>query len=835
MKNNEAFIKERLSLINIILPGLGFDPEEKLKTLKREYKEMSTNIKDLIFIKENIVKFYKETYKDLIKDLIDNIKINEKMNIDQYKKGKIGELIRQCEEKRLKEKAEKIEKVKDFLLFNVIYEMNAGNNEETHFKDAYKKYENIGKLLSKKGDINKLYEGEENKAIINKIRDILCNNEEEAKNFIEKLKKLYIINDDNMIDEITILFNTKKYDLEIKSIIFFFEYFQKDEKWEKKLSKGYKNLSQESPQEIKKRLNELKKNENENEIEIYNYRGKNNYYTKLFTCLYNKKEAIDFIFEKIKQNINIDYLEEKIQPTNRTINIEDVIATERCVFHMNKMNDQDNNFDRLKYIKSLPPEEINHFEKYSQIYTYIIELDRIDDTSDNIYEQVIKIIKIDFSLKIDQDSEEFSYYLKDQSDPENITMEELIHLKNKIHGDSKKEDKNKDNKKGEKLENSKIKSKIQTLEFFKELIINLEIINKYMKVLRTKGSTLPIKIDIKVQMHKVEYYLGGKESTLKEIKTFLLNVKNKHISQLNAIYKKEVNIRFLYGKQFRSIIKHLEKTFHLDSFLRYILNITDNNKEIREGEKGIIKQAKDYITQYELYNQNSLDSISKYIRSLFENNNIRTIADHYNKMLINKGTYKGIYLHECENNTKEKYIIDLFWNKLTELPIAQNLLITSKETSSEEIQSFLHRAILCNYNTLFVVEINDSFSEYQQSIMNSYIDQLLTYKNQKHNEETKQNIPKKSVQSYLYPCIIFIYDKENKKINSFLKEIKKLEMQTFGDIQIDKETYSDKILTKLGKISVNTSEICGLGKSKRIRKIIKDNGKNIFIFLWEEF
>jgi hypothetical protein len=55
---------------------------------------------------------------------------------------------------------------------------------------------------------------------------------------------------------------------------------------------------------------------------------------------------------------------------------------------------------------------------------------------------------------------------------------------------------------------------------------------------------------------------------------------------------------------------------------------------------------------------------------------------------------------------------------------------------------------------------------------------LLTYKNQKHNEETKQNIPKKSVQNYLYPCIIFIYDKENKKINSFLtikmhKKIKK--------------------------------------------------------------
>jgi len=359
LKNNEAFIKERLSLINIILPGLGFDPEDKLKILKRDNKEMADNIRDLVFIKENIIKYYKETYKDIIKDLIDNIKMNEKMNIDQYKKGKIGELIRQCEEKQLKGKAEKIEKVKDFLLFNVIYEMNTGSNEEIHFKDAYKKYENIGKLLNKKGDVNKLYEDEDNKAIINKIRDILCNNEEESKNFIQKLKKLYSINDENIIDEITILFNTKKYDLEIESIIFFFEYFQKDDNWEQKLSKGYKNLPQQSPQEIKKKLNELKENE------IYNYRGKNNYYTKLFTCLYNRKEAIDFMFEKINQNINIDYLEEKIQPTNRTINIEDVIATERCVFHMSKMKDQNDNFDRLKYIKSLPPEEIDQFEKYS--------------------------------------------------------------------------------------------------------------------------------------------------------------------------------------------------------------------------------------------------------------------------------------------------------------------------------------------------------------------------------------------------------------------------------------------------------------------------------------
>ena len=43
----------------------------------------------------------------------------------------------------------------------------------------------------------------------------------------------------------------------------------------------------------------------------------------------------------------------------------------------------------------------------------------------------------------------------------------------------------------------------------------------------------------------------------------------------------------------------------------------------------------------------------------------------------------------------------------------QKVLMTSKETSSEEIQSFFHRAILYNYNTLFVVEINDSFTDFQ--------------------------------------------------------------------------------------------------------------------------
>ena len=106
---------------------------------------------------------------------------------------------------------------------------------------------------------------------------------------------------------------------------------------------------------------------------------------------------------------------------------------------------------------------------------------------------------------------------------------------------------------------------------------------------------------------------------------------------------------------------------------------------------------------------------------------------HYEKMLMkNKDKYKGIYLHKCENESMEEFILNIYLDKMNTLPIAQNVLISSKETSQEELQAFLYRAILCDYNTLFVFEINDSFSYFQQNIMNNYIDTLLTYKYEKY-------------------------------------------------------------------------------------------------------
>ena len=348
-----------------------------------------------------------------------------------------------------------------------------------------------------------------------------------------------------------------------------------------------------------------------------------------------------------------------------------------------------------------------------------------------------------------------------------------------------------------------------------------------MKVLRVKGSSLPIKITMQVSnMKDIKYYLATKEKSLKEILDFLSDAKKSYISLLNSKYIENANLRLLYGRQYRSMMKYLEDNDNIDSILRYIVNDIDN-KEIKEGTKGTNRTVTDWI-KHEDYNKDSLESISKYITSLFFENNFDSLDNFYERIkIVTDKDYKGIYLHKCKKNeSMEKFIINLFLDKIGLYPIAQNVLITNKETSDEEIQSFLARAILCNYNILFAVEINDSISKYQQSIMNGYISQYLSIKFKKHKGE--REIKKNDTSKYLDSCIVFIYHEENKdndQINAFLKEIKLLKEQTFENEnlkELDKSVFKN--------IKVITSDICGLGKSGKIKKDIKDNNKIYFYF-----
>ena len=149
------------------------------------------------------------------------------------------------------------------------------------------------------------------------------------------------------------------------------------------------------------------------------------------------------------------------------------------------------------------------------------------------------------------------------------------------------------------------------------------------------------------------------------------------------------------------------------------------------------------------------------------------MKEHYYQIGIKtEEIYKGIDIYKCEKLSMEESILILFLEKTNNLPIAQNVLIANKEISSEEIQAFFHRAILCIYNSLFVVRINDSFTEYQKSIMNSYIDNLLTYKYILYKKYKKIiDINRLKSKDYLESYIVFIYDENNKNTIPFINEI----------------------------------------------------------------
>ena len=445
----------------------GFNPNEKYTQLKKINENINKDINKLKYIKDNIIIYYKETYQDIIKKIIEVIRENKNKKINYYKGEKVRGLIK--ETYYLQDLSDKINKVKNFLLFEIIYDMARGKDENKKFNNAYNELYKIGISLKNMNDINELNRQYED--IFRKIKEKLSNNEERIQEFIQNLIDYYNITNNNLIDDLTIYFKSKKYEFDIDSIHFFFEYFERDnDNWNEKLPpRNYylKDFYEEIDfQKFKDYLNTLKKNG------IYDYRNIGNY-NKLFTCLYDKKEAIDFLFSKTSNDILI--LKDKIQPTDRTISIKDIEITEKCVYTIDKMKKIKDNFKIFEYIKSMNIEIISDFVNYSKIYSSIIELDTNKDFSDNLYDQVNKIIK-DASFNIFQDKENFLYYNDEEKKSEEITMEELIHLKNQIYIKNVKES----------SEDNIIKSKCKILIFFNEIVSNIEIFYEYTEVLRQK-------------------------------------------------------------------------------------------------------------------------------------------------------------------------------------------------------------------------------------------------------------------------------------------------------------------------------------------------------------
>ena len=713
---------------------------------KIQKEKIKNNIAQLKYIVQTLSLFHIDKYRQEISEInriLNKLKRNHLQNEDYEKilvdTSKFMNLMPLCQQ---------INSVKDLLLFKALFENCREQDDEKGFKKAYEYLLEINKDLHKDSiKIKEFYT--KYKIIIDKMIEKLGNNEKLFDKFMQQIKVFFYLKNEELIDYLTILFQRKKYEKEINCITYFFKNFSENKNLLNKLPNNYETISQKDFDELKKYL-EMLKNEG-----IYNYKEKNNS-CEFFSAFYEKKEAFDFLLSKTDKIEQISSLYNKIEPNNEIISIQDITNFEECVKIFKKFKDLNDNFHILNCIKNLSSEQIKKFINYLKIYSLIIDLDNNENFCDNIYDRVNNIIT-NSSFIFYQDNEDF--YLGENK--EVILLEELIKIKHKINIKDEKSE----------IYNDILKQKIQKLIFFKNLISNIEIIYDNMIFFRVKGSNLPISIKIQIKYPETNYIINEKEKSFEEIKSLFSKIKSDYISKLDECYKNRKYLRFLYGKFFRQINRHLESLYNIDKILRFILNNSNTNEKIKDGNVSNIYNSNDYLIQYQQMIEDSFQNMSNYIMTLF-NNNDTSFEKHFEKMLIKSNNiFKGIYVHECVKESMEEFVVKIYFDKLGQLPIAQNILICNKETTQEEVQAFFYRAILSDFNTLFTIIIYDSFTDYQQNLMYNYIDELLSYKREKMKIEKKKD-EKEKTDVYLDSCIIFIYE-DNKHDITFLNKLRR--------------------------------------------------------------
>ena len=135
LENEEKLVIKRLGLIKIIYPE--YEPEYRYNELKRTIKKINNDIEELSFIQNSFSKFHSEIYKSKIKEISYIITDIVAHNLNNYKAEETQAKIRLLKE--LMSTAEKVEKVKDFLLFEVLYDAAYGiDQQERRFNMASK-------------------------------------------------------------------------------------------------------------------------------------------------------------------------------------------------------------------------------------------------------------------------------------------------------------------------------------------------------------------------------------------------------------------------------------------------------------------------------------------------------------------------------------------------------------------------------------------------------------------------------------------------------------------------------------------------------------------------
>ena len=660
MKQQKDIVLGKLKLLNIE------NPDEQYKELQEKEGEIKKILNNLNEIKDNL-----EYHLNSNKTNIENItKIIEKIQKEEI--NKINKLKQEIDKEvtlEIKDKTNKVKKVKNLKIFKIIYNSLSIKDEDNHFNQAYQKLDNL-----------KIIFNEPEKLDLSLSKDIQKEKDVDVNEIIEELTNYFNLNSklDNLnIKKLKIFLTSEKYLNIIKYINFFFNSIPISDE-EKSLSEiqkiqdYYETFETYNYEKIMNDLNFLKTKE------FFDYEKDDNNDTdliKFYYYFYNKKQSFKLLTEKDSHSAMI--LKEYLMPDNN-LDLEDIQNFIQCLEFFKKIWSE--NIELKQFLLNLKtkikeePNIINCFKKYSDNYESIIKLDSNFNLSQTNYHKIKEILKKSKFI-INKASEEFYYFKGDKKI--GIKIEELLEIKHDLFvkvNEDRKEEKN-------------------IIIQYGEFIEKLSKILFYFKSLRNKGCPLNINIEIEIAENNIKYKLINKIVNQIAEYEYIINYLSKVLEelekQLNKIYKDEKfkYIRYIYGQQFFLVIDHINGFCEIKPILEFCLN----DSQSKEGNPTCPKESDDEIEYYSTIIKNVLENITKYLETVFESNNYSLRSGKrspYSDILIKENDFSGIFTYKNELDSNEEKIIDLFFKLTKNMPMAQNILKCSEETSFEEMFAF---------------------------------------------------------------------------------------------------------------------------------------------------
>ena len=336
------------------------------------------------------------------------------------------------------------------------------------------------------------------------------------------------------------------------------------------------------------------------------------------------------------------------------------------------------------------------------------------------------------------------------------------------------------------------KGYFEICEGFANIINRLQEILVLLNTIDSKGYPEPINYTIDVRNGNALAYRKGinrqNGRSLEEIIEELKMINEIQYNELEKTYLESPISRMIYGKQFTYINSRNKNDVTSKYILKNILKyITGNNFKYDIGR--IENRSLEKSSLRQMYK-----NVNNYLIGLFDINNINMKSVFKNSILIGN-SIRGIYTHSSTEDEIEYDAICCSLSLTKNFPIGQTVLYCNKDTTEDELISFIYRSLHCIFNALFILIKPENLGIEMKNLL---VDLL---KNHYSQEEMKS-------------CLLIQYTKEC-RTKEIITEIEKISYYKYTDIKLKKEDNTTK---QFPNVDIYSSDISGLGKSTLIKK-----------------